>query len=1396
MSKKSLFKRVFSRVILIVFSISLLNIDSYVSADEIIKNNSFNDWINYWNVKGDKDAVSVNEGWGSDGGNSLNYWSDKAYEVWTEQTIEGLENGHYKVEAYAARGEGQEAIYLYANDFGGEEIKSDIAVSNDFSKVTVDFEVSNGKATIGFYSKANAENWSNFDNVSIVKVENNNLIKNNSFKKKLDNWTIKGDESVVGAKEDWGNDDNFSLNYWSDKAYEVWTEQTIEGLENGYYKVEAYTATDGGQEAIYLYANDFGGSGAKTSVPVSKNFSKVVLNFEVTNGKATIGFYSKGNANNWSVFDNVSITKVEKENKFLKGGDLTMINLMEDKGATYYDTNGQVRDVFHILAENGFNIVRLRTHNDTGKATGIDNWYLPDGYQNTEDILKLAKRAKDVDMEIELTLNYSDWWPNAETQEIPSSWKKEIAGLSEKEAVDRLEQLIYEYTKDVMTKLANQGTIPEYISLGNEMHTGILFPYGKIGNIENFKRFINAGYKAVKEVSTETQVILHLDNAGNTEKYTSFFDTCENNGVNYDVIGASYYPFWTKKNVEDIIPWFNEIGEKYQKKIMIMETGYKWNETLPSGETGQLKDNGNESHSSTPQGQKEFLNELFNGIKNIENNWVIGDLYWDPVMIAQDGVGWAMERGEAADGSEDKAGDNVVSNTTIFDFDGKALTSLNSFRDNSEGTTKGMLSGLVVGEGGNKISNAKVVININGKQYEKVTDKYGRFFIVGLSEGNGEVAVSKNGYSNSSESFSIKVAETTNLTIKLGSGSVQGIVKDTEGNLLEGVNIYANIDGDKISTVSKENGTYMLTDLPEGKNFTIYAEKKGYESSNVSGVDVANNEITKDVNITLKVNSGEISGVIADNKGRVVDGATIVLTSKDGKKYSVATDNSGKYIIKYVLSDTNYKITVSKKGYTENSLEGITIENGKTTSNVDIIMQANFGSIKGVIVDSNNLRIAGAEIKLSRNGLEVKKVSSDENGIFEISDILDNSDYLITVNKENFGQVNLDKLTINPGENKELIIRMSTPINIENSNFDDGNYDGWTIEASENSIKVADRTWDGDDAPSGKYVLNLWSDKDYNADISQEIKGLKPGKYELSAMIYTGGFEKSGVMFINGLEKKLEKTNSWFKVVLPVWIDEDTTKIGFKIDAISGEWLLIDNIEFNYITSIKYDELLNSIENVKSFDLKEYTPISFANLEAKLKIANETLINQGVTQELVDNVNKELKIAIQGLVIKADKSNLILKVEELEKIDEVKYTKESYEKLKEAVLEAKLIIQDENATQKDVDCMLENLSMAFKNLEFVIESNPEDTNEDNNTNNEENNNNNNYNDSDINENNKPNNDNNINNEENQNSNSEETNTPTNTLPITGSKISNGFIFYISILSIFIGSIVYKGKKYS
>jgi arabinogalactan endo-1,4-beta-galactosidase len=76
-------------------------------------------------------------------------------------------------------------------------------------------------------------------------------------------------------------------------------------------------------------------------------------------------------------------------------------------------------------------------------------------------------------------------------------------------------------------------------------------------------------------------------------------------------------------------------------------------------------------YPSSPEGQRDFLYECFNGLKSVANGRIIGDLYWDPVMIEVLGVGWEL------------GADNVVSNTTLFDFSGNALPALKAFKYNN-----------------------------------------------------------------------------------------------------------------------------------------------------------------------------------------------------------------------------------------------------------------------------------------------------------------------------------------------------------------------------------------------------------------------------------------------------------------------------------------------------------------------------------------------------------------------------------------------------------------------------------------------------------------------------------------------------------------------------------------
>jgi arabinogalactan endo-1,4-beta-galactosidase len=490
----------------------------------------------------------------------------------------------------------------------------------------------------------------------------NNGFENGGASQTPSGWTTESisdqdaDHSVSG-----GYTGSFSLKHRKSTAYMVYTSQKITGLDTGYYSLSVWIKNSGGQNTCYVTAKDFGGTEMMTSLPVASDWKKVMIRgIHVTNRECTIGFYSDALANNWCMLDDVSMLKDGIKYSFLKGGDISELSYIESMGGKFFE-GGVQKDGLQILKDNGFNIVRLRLYNDPGNPSFSPSNKLPTGFQDQADILKQAKRAKQLGLKILLTFYYSDYWSNDKTH----NWNNAHFPL--------LLDSLYNFTFSFMSKMKQQGTTPEFVSLGNEIAGGIVLPDGASSNFARMCEYLNYGSNAVKAVSPSTKVVLHIDDGGNRDKYDWFFQNCTTYGVVYDVIGASYYPFWTQKTVSQIIDWVEYVSAKYKKDILIMESGYNWNPTLPDGKIGQLANNGPYAsvYSSSKEGQRDFLYELMNGIKTVNNGKIIGALYWDPVMIEVPGVGWEL------------GADNVVSNTTLFDFSGNALTSLKAFKYNN-----------------------------------------------------------------------------------------------------------------------------------------------------------------------------------------------------------------------------------------------------------------------------------------------------------------------------------------------------------------------------------------------------------------------------------------------------------------------------------------------------------------------------------------------------------------------------------------------------------------------------------------------------------------------------------------------------------------------------------------
>jgi len=474
----------------------------------------------------------------------------------------------------------------------------------------------------------------------------------------LQGWTIEGYVPAVMLNSNDSFDGRYSLLLSNPAPYKTTATLLITNLPNGYYSLTAWTKNSGGQKACYL-----AGNGRLTSLPpLYTNWTQtVVRGISVTNGQCLIRISSEANASNWCRLDDLTLTNDNIPYNFLKGGDISELPRLEHYGAKFYD-GGVPMDCLQILKNHGCNLVRIRMYNDPGNpkyspANRLD----PLGWQNPSRTLALCQRAKAMGFQIQLSIYYSDYW----STDKPHDW----AGLS----FPALTNALYTYTRTNLMALTNAGVYPEYISLGNEINGGILVPDGANTNAagwRNLAQLLNTGYAAVKSVLPAGQVVIHVSCVdSNTTCW--FFDNLLSAGGKFDVIGCSYYPFWTRLATEQARDHINRWQGNYGKPVLIMETGYNWATNTCDGWPGQLRDNGPESFPSTPLGQKNYLLKCFNDLKLVNNGNCIGVLYWDPIFICVPGQGW--ENGAR----------NVVGNTTLFDFNGSTLPALDAFQFNN-----------------------------------------------------------------------------------------------------------------------------------------------------------------------------------------------------------------------------------------------------------------------------------------------------------------------------------------------------------------------------------------------------------------------------------------------------------------------------------------------------------------------------------------------------------------------------------------------------------------------------------------------------------------------------------------------------------------------------------------
>ncbi len=326
------------------------------------------------------------------------------------------------------------------------------------------------------------------------------------------------------------------------------------------------------------------------------------------------------------------------DTNFLAGADFSDLAFFESRGISYKDS-GVVQDGIQILKNHGINCIRLRLWTSS-QAQAISNPY---NYgNNTNYTVPLAIRVKNAGLQLLLDFHYSDTWADPGHQLTPATWF--TLNFTQMVAQMRV------YNSNTIATFAAAGAMPDYVQIGNEITQGMLFTnnvgttIGKVSGSFNTSwsqlgQLMKAAVQGIQDAAsnagvTMPKIIVHIDRGADWSTTMWFFDNLNFQGVPYDIIGESYYPFFHGPP-SSLSNCLTNAAVRYGKPIVVAETAFPYTGTFPTSWTNSGSLYG---YPPTPAGQVSFIATLAQTVKTLPNQLGAGIFYWGAEYQAASGV--------------------------------------------------------------------------------------------------------------------------------------------------------------------------------------------------------------------------------------------------------------------------------------------------------------------------------------------------------------------------------------------------------------------------------------------------------------------------------------------------------------------------------------------------------------------------------------------------------------------------------------------------------------------------------------------------------------------------------------------------------------------------------------
>jgi arabinogalactan endo-1,4-beta-galactosidase len=324
---------------------------------------------------------------------------------------------------------------------------------------------------------------------------------------------------------------------------------------------------------------------------------------------------------------------------FFRGVDNALLEKQESAriatGLRWWKDAGIEQDVLQILKNHGVNLVRVRPssappYSDPSQPGCTGNACFAE--TEAQD-LDLAKRAKNLGLSLELTLLFD----GGGSASLPPAW----AGHT----LHQLETDIYNYVKAEIMLYRQGGTMPDLVSIGNEVDTGFL---GSIGSptgtdFGSFAALQIQAMQAVRDAAADTSIgpaiaapltCIHITPAWDL---TQFFTLANQNSIPYDAICQSYYPLFHGPLTDAQAAAANPNQQPVEQDVLVAAAN-NIGKPIFLIEVGEHYENGFQSNDPwysppSPQLQAQFLRDLQSVQQALPNNLGLGLAYWDPAGV-------------------------------------------------------------------------------------------------------------------------------------------------------------------------------------------------------------------------------------------------------------------------------------------------------------------------------------------------------------------------------------------------------------------------------------------------------------------------------------------------------------------------------------------------------------------------------------------------------------------------------------------------------------------------------------------------------------------------------------------------------------------------------------------